>query len=475
MSQKVPGGNRAAQPSHGAETSPGMGNDVDKAAFRGICQTLQRCRCNTMPTLEAFDAVRSHSMSRIHNNASTTQPTQPSEAFSADSICLARGRSTADGDPLVAPIAQSTTFCRSGVGTNPEHQYSRVSNPSVAALEELLGNLEDALPAACFGTGLAAESALFLALLKSGDHVVCARGVYGGTTRLLQQLLNELAIETTFVDATNTDEIRAAVQINTKLLFIETPANPTLGITDIAACSTIAKEAGALLAVDNTFLTPILQRPLDHGADISVYSTTKFIDGHSVALGGALVTNDQAILDRIRFIRKCTGAIQSPFNAWLTLNGLKTLPLRIRAQSSSATAIASWLNTNPDIQSVFHPALAQGQAKAIADRQHIGLHGAVVSFEIKGDYQAACRFVEALKLCTLVEHVGSVETLITHPTSMTHADVPRDQRQAVGISDTLLRLSVGLETTDEIIADIEQALQAANRPATEPCLEVANV
>tara|TARA_R110000868_G_scaffold241497_3_gene496925 strand:+ start:693111 stop:694322 length:1212 start_codon:yes stop_codon:yes gene_type:complete len=401
-------------------------------------------------------------MSDIHSN------TVPS-ALSADSICLSRGRLTADGDPLVPPLVQSTTFCRSSVGSNPDHQYSRVSNPSVAVLEELLGNLEDAPPAVCFGTGLAAESALFLALLRSGDHVVCGRCVYGGTTRFLQQFLSNLQIETTFVDATNPDEIRDAILPSTRLMFIETPSNPTLGITDIQACSAIAKEAGVLLAVDNTFLTPILQRPLDHGADISVYSTTKFIDGHSVALGGSLVSRDESILERIKFTRKCTGTIQSPFNAWLTLNGIKTLPLRIRSQSQSATTIASWLDEQPEIKSVFHPSLATGKAKEIADRQHIGLHGAVVSFEIQGGYQAGCRFVEELKLCTLVEHVGSVETLITHPASMTHADVPRDQRESVGITDGLLRLSVGLESVHELIPDLHRALQIA----ADHCLGVS--
>lgn len=393
--------------------------------------------------------------------------------LSADSICLARGRVVNDGDPLVPSLVQSTTFCRSGVGTNPEHQYSRVSNPSVAALEEILGKLEDAPPAACFATGLAAETALFLAVLRSGDHVVCGQSVYGGTTRLLQQLLSELGVESTFVDSTDPDAVRAAVQFNTRLIFVETPANPTLDITDIRACADIAKEAGALLAVDNTFLTPVLQRPLDHGADISVYSTTKFIDGHSVALGGALVARDESLIERIRFIRKCTGAIQSPFNAWLTINGIKTLPLRVRAQSEQAAAIAAWLGEHAGIKSVFHPSLATGESASIAERQHIGAHGAVVSFEIEGGYEAGCRFVESLRLCTLVEHVGSVETLITHPASMTHADVPRDQREQVGITDGLLRLSVGLESLDELILDIAGALDIASCPVEE-CLEVSS-
>jgi len=379
---------------------------------------------------------------------------------SFDSICLTRaGRG--DGTPLVAPIAQSTTFCRSGVGSNPEHQYSRVSNPTVSELETVLGNLENALPAACFATGLAAETALFLAVLRQGDHVVCGASVYGGTTRLLRQLLNEFGVEASFVDATDAGEIELAIRPNTRLIFVETPANPTLGLTDIEACARVAKDAGVLLAVDNTFLTPVLQQPLDLGADISVYSTTKFIDGHSVALGGALVTRDAKLLERVRWIRKCTGAIQSPLSAWLTTNGVKTLPLRVRTQSGAAETVAAWLAAQPEIKSVFHPSLAQGKAKEIADRQHLGGHGAVVSFEIEGGFDAGCRFVESLKLCTLVEHVGSVETLITHPASMTHADVPREQREAVGVTDGLLRLSVGLERVDEIIADLRQGLDAS--------------
>lgn len=401
-------------------------------------------------------------------------PTVSNPTLSADSICLRRGKPISDGSPLVPPIAQSTTFQRDGVGSDPAHQYSRVSNPSVSALEETLGALEDAPAAVCFGTGLAAETALFLSLLRAGDHVVCGRGVYGGTTRLLQQLLSDLGIETTFIDSTKLDEIRAAIRHNTELLFVETPANPTLALTDIRSCAAIASDHGIVLAVDNTFLTPVQQRPLDHGADISVYSTTKFIDGHSVALGGSLVTKCDDLLNRIRFIRKCTGAIQSPFNGWLTINGLKTLPLRIRAQSQSAAIIAEWLQAHPGISAVHHPSLSQGQNADIAARQHIGGHGAVVSFEIDGGYEAACAFVSDLRLCTLVEHVGSVETLITHPASMTHADVPREQRIAAGITDGLLRLSVGLEPSGELIADIEQSLESISATDHTETLEPAH-
>ena len=230
----------------------------------------------------------------------------------ASRICTGVGKGQGDGDPLIAPIAQSTTFTRTSVGSNPDHQYSRVSNPTVAALETALGDLEDAPQAVCFTTGLAAETALFLALLKAGDHVVCGRSVYGGTTRLLQQLLPDLGIECTFVDSTNPAEIERALRPATKLVFVETPSNPTLELTDIAAVAAIAHNAGALLAVDNTFLTPALQRPLDLGADISVYSTTKFIEGHSVALGGAIVSSNEDVLAQLRFIRKCLSNFNCP-------------------------------------------------------------------------------------------------------------------------------------------------------------------
>jgi cystathionine beta-lyase/cystathionine gamma-synthase len=392
---------------------------------------------------------------------SSNETSTPVRTASFEAKCLQRATPYEDGDALVDGIVQSTTFARRGVGTNPEHQYSRVSNPSVAALEHTLGTLENAPPAVCFATGLAAETALFLALLRAGDHVICGRSVYGGTTRLLQQLFSELGVETTFVDSSSADAVQIAVRPNTRLIFVETPANPTLGLTDIGAIARIARVAGVLLAVDNTFLTPVLQQPLDLGADISVYSTTKFIDGHSVALGGSIVSRNEQVLDRIRFIRKCTGGIQAPFNAWLTTNGVKTLPLRIRTQSNNAQRIAEWLSERDEVDAVYYPSLLEGEDRAIADRQHLGGHGAVVSFSIRGGLESGKRFVQSLRLCTLVEHVGSVETLITHPASMTHADVPREQREAVGISDGLLRLSVGIEHVDEVIADLKLGLDTA--------------
>lgn len=382
------------------------------------------------------------------------------DSLSPDILCPGLGRPSIDGHPAVTPLVQSTTFSREGIGSTCEHQYSRVSNPTVAELERVLGELEASPPAVTFSTGLAAETALFLSLVRAGDHVVCGQSVYGGTTRLLRQILEPLGVSSTFVDATCPDAVARAIRPNTRLVFAETPANPSLEICDIQALANVAHVAGAKLVVDNTFLTPILQRPLDLGADIVVYSTTKFIEGHSVALGGSVTSRDAAFLERLRFIRKCTGAIQTPFGAWLTLQGIRTLPLRIRHQSATAGVIADWLSRQPGITRVNYPSLAQGEARRLAHAQHIGGHGAVVSFDA-GSLDAARTIATSVTLCRLAEHVGSVETLLTHPATMTHADVPREQRVQAGITDGLLRLSVGLEPAQAITDDLACALAKA--------------
>lgn len=381
-------------------------------------------------------------------------------------ICAHAGAGSGDGNPLVAPLVPSSTFCRGAIGSDCEHQYSRVSNPTVSALEKALGALEGAPPAACFASGLAAETALFLAILKQGDHVVCGRSVYGGTTRLFSQVLSEFGVETTFVDTSSLDDVAKALRPNTKLVFVESPTNPTLELTDLRRIGAIARSAGALFAVDNTFLTGIGQRPLDHGADVSVYSTTKYIDGHSVAVGGALVTRDETLLTRLRFIRKSTGAILAPFSAWVTLQGLKTLPIRLERQFRTAARVAEWLQKQPGVASVRHPSLANGKACELIEAQHLNGDGAVIAFELDGGIEAARRFLAELELCRLVEHVGSVETLITHPATMTHADVPREDRIASGIPDGLLRLSVGLESEASITTDLGRGLAAIVKKAT---------
>ncbi len=385
---------------------------------------------------------------------------------SLDTLCSHAGIGVGDGSPLEIPIVQSTAFCRDQIDSDAPHAYSRVSNPTVSALERTLGELESEPPAVCFASGLAAETALFLTLLSQGDHVVCGRAVYGGTTRLLQNVLARMGVETTLVDATRPDAVRAAVHDRTRLVFAETPSNPTLVLTDLAAVADIAHRVGALLAVDNTFMTAVLQQPLDWGADVSLYSTTKFVEGHSVALGGALVAKDERLLERLRFIRKSTGGIQTPFNAWLTLHGLKTLPLRIRHQSETAARVAHWLQQQPEVCRVLHPTLETFPQRELAERQHRSHHGAVVSFELDGGLQAAQRMLKHVRLFRLVEQVGGVETLLTHSATMTHVDVPIDQRRQNGISDGLLRLSVGLEDTQAIIDELEHAIKSARPQVT---------
>jgi cystathionine beta-lyase/cystathionine gamma-synthase len=369
--------------------------------------------------------------------------------------------------PLVPGIVQSTTYLHRAVGECDGPTYSRVGNPTVDRLEQVLGGLEGAPPSVCFGTGLAAETALFLALLRAGDHAVVGEAIYGGTVRLFREVLSGLGIAATFVDTTAPGAIARAITPRTRLVFIETPANPTLTLTDISAAAREAHGEGAVLAVDNTFLTPVLQRPLDLGADVSVYSTTKHIEGHSAALGGAVTSRDGRLLEKLRWVRKCIGNIQSPFNAWATLQGLKTLPLRLERQSAHALRVARWLADHPAVERVCYPGLEGSPQADLAGRQHLGAHGGVVTFEVRGGTAAGIALLNSVRLCRLVEHVGSVETLITHPASMTHADVPREQRERVGLTDGLVRLSVGLEDPGEVIADLERAIDASQRVGAE--------
>lgn len=386
-------------------------------------------------------------------------------SHSIESRCCRAGSGRIDGQPLVAPLVQSTSFGLDDVDSRAPHRYARVSNPTVSALEEVLGDLEAAPPAACFATGLAAETALLLALLGPGDHVVCGRAVYGGTTRLLRRILGPLGITADFVDTTVPAAVSAALTPRTRLVLVETPANPTLEVTDIRAIAALARGAGARLVVDNTFLTPVLQQPLALGADVTVTSTTKFVEGHSAAPGGAVVSRDEDLLERVRFVRKSTGSIQTPFHAWLTLQGLRTLPLRLRAQSATAASLADWLAAHPAVGRVHYPALS---APALAATQHLGAHGAVLSFEPAGGLAGARLVAGAVRLCRLAEHVGAVETLLTHPASMTHAEVPAAERERAGIPDGLLRLSVGLEDLDDLRADLDAALASLEAAAGAP-------
>jgi cystathionine beta-lyase/cystathionine gamma-synthase len=359
------------------------------------------------------------------------------------------------------PIVQSTTYVQEAVGVDRGFTYSRSLNPTVAALEEALAAHEGATHATAWASGMAAITALALTHLHAGDHVICSRVIYGGTVRLLGQILSRFGVVASFVDARDPERIREAVRDETRLILVETPGNPTLDLVDVRAAAEIARDAGALLAVDNTFLTGVLQRPLELGAHVSVHSTTKFIDGHNAAVGGALLTEDGELHERLLFVRKTAGSIQTPFGAWLTHQGLTTLPLRMEQHSRSALALGEWLEARSEVHRVLYPFLPSFPQHELARRQQRA-GGGVLAFELAGGEEAALAMLPALQRILLAESLGAAQTLATHPATMTHADVPEDQRRAVGLTGGLIRLSVGLEDPEDLMADLDQALEKAS-------------
>ena len=362
---------------------------------------------------------------------------------------------------LLTPIYQTTTYRQEAVGKDKGFTYSRSANPTVSALERRLAALEDAEYCTCYASGLAATTVLCLALLRAGDHVVVSQAVYGGTVRLFNQVLASFGITAEFVDTSDEAALRDAVNARpARFVFIETPANPTLKLTDIELAALVAHDANALLVVDNTLLTPALQKPLELHADVVLHSTTKFIEGHNATVGGALITSDAELHERFSFTRNAIGAIQSPFPAWLTLQGVKTVGLRMAQHSENALRVARFLETHPQVTRLFYPGLESFSQFELARRQQSS-GGALIAFEIDGGVEAGIRLMNGVKLCALAENLGSAETLITHPASMTHADVPPAQRQAAGITDGLVRLSVGLEDPADIIRDLSQGLAQA--------------
>ena len=361
---------------------------------------------------------------------------------------------------LLTPIYQTTTYRQEAVGVDKGYTYSRAGNPTVTALEQRLAALEGAEFATCYSTGLAATTALFLGLLKGGDRVVVSEAVYGGTVRLLREVLAPFGVVVDFVDTSDETAFTNALNSSpVKLVFIESPANPTLKLTDIELAAKLSHDVNALLVVDNTLLTPALQRPLDLGADIVLHSTTKFIEGHNATTGGVLITRDAELNDRFDYIRKATGTIQSPFDAWLTLQGVKTLPLRMRQHSENALRVAQFLATHPKIEKVIYPGLESFPQYHLTQKQRSS-GGALIAFEVAGGTQAGIDLMNSVRLCALAENLGAAETIITHPVSMTHSAVPIEQRISAGITDGLVRLSVGLENPADLIADLEQALGA---------------
>lgn len=363
---------------------------------------------------------------------------------------------------LLPPIYQSTTYLQTGPNETKGYAYSRSGNPTVAVLERRLAALEGAQqPGLCFGTGMAAITCIGTALLKQGDRVLVGDAVYGGTVRLFNNTFQKFGVEVEYVDTSNLAAVKKALGKPTRLVVIETPANPTLKVTDVRGVCELARKAGALVAVDNTFLTAFYQRPLELGADLVVYSTTKYIEGHNATTGGAIVTNHAALYERLKFDQNALGIILSPFEAWLTLQGLKTLPLRLAQHSRNAQTIAEWLAKDPRVAQVNYPGLASFAGNAISARQATG-HGGMLSFELRGGFEAGVRFMKAVRLFSLAENLGAVESIITHPASMTHASMPAELRQQAGISDGLVRLSVGIEHVDDLKADLAVGLDAAS-------------
>jgi cystathionine beta-lyase/cystathionine gamma-synthase len=369
-------------------------------------------------------------------------------------------------DPLtgsiLTPIYQTTTYVQDSVDEYlaKGYSYSRSANPTVRVLEQKLTDLEGGNDCTCFGTGMAAINAVLLAFLNAGEHAVVSDVAYGGTYRLCTQVFTRFGVEFTFADTSDPDAVRSSIRANTRLILTETPANPTLKLTDIAAISAIAREHNIPHAVDNTFLTPYFQRPFELGADLVVHSTTKYFDGHNATVGGAVVSRTAELDEATRFIQNSTGTIMSPQVAWLTLQGCKTLSVRMERQTANAAAIAEFLEGHPKVERVCYPGLESFPQHELASSQASG-YGAMLWFEVVGGLAAGKALMDSVEIWALAENLGAVESLITHPVTMTHADVEEAERRRVGISDGLVRLSVGLEDADDLIAALVAALDAA--------------
>lgn len=359
---------------------------------------------------------------------------------------------------ITLPIYQTTTYVQQSVGVNKGFTYSRTGNPTVQVLEDNLSILEKGHGGACFGTGMAAITAVF-ALLSQGDHAIISNVVYGGTPRLCNMILARYGLKFSYVDTGDVDAVKEAITPKTKLIFIETPANPTLKLTDIGAMSEI--KGDAKLVVDNTFLTPALQVPIDLGADITLHSTTKFIEGHNSTVGGALITKTKKDHEDLKYLQNAMGLIQSPFNAWLTIRGLKTLDVRMKRHCENAQIIAEYLEGNPKVTKVLYPGLDSFPQASVARRQHLRGHGGLLAFELKGGVKSGLKFASSLSLISLAENLGAVETMVTHPATMTHAAMGKKARLEAGITDGLIRLSVGLEDVDDLIFDLDQSIKKA--------------
>jgi cystathionine gamma-lyase/cystathionine beta-lyase/cystathionine gamma-lyase/homocysteine desulfhydrase len=365
-----------------------------------------------------------------------------------------------DPDPstgsVTVPIYQTSTYKQDGLlRPHNGYEYARTQNPTRSALEQNIAALEGGRFGYAFASGMSAIDAT-LRLVKAGEHVVVSDNTYGGTFRLFSRVLADYGLEFTYVDTTEAGNVEAALRENTRMVFIETPTNPVMMVTDMQAVSTIAHRAGARVVCDNTFMSPYLQRPLEFGVDIVVHSTTKYLNGHSDSVGGAVVLNDEKDAERIQFLQNSVGAILSPFDSWLTLRGTKTLAVRMEQHDASGRKVAAFLEEHPKVKKLYYPGSVSHRQHELAKRQQRGF-GGMVAFDT-GSLEGARTVLEAVRLCTLAESLGGVETLISHPATMTHASVLPETRARIGITDGLVRISVGLEDVEDIIADLDQAL-----------------
>jgi O-succinylhomoserine (thiol)-lyase len=357
---------------------------------------------------------------------------------------------------VMTPIFQTSTYAQAGLGEHKGYEYSRTQNPTRTALQDCLAALENGRYGLAFASGMAAEQAI-LSLLNAGDHIVSCDDLYGGSYRIFERIMSRYNVETSYVAADDIAGYEQAIRPNTKMVWLETPTNPLLRLVDIAAVAKIAHRHDLLVVVDNTFASPYLQQPLQLGADIVIHSTTKYINGHSDVIGGAIVLNDANVYESLKFYQNAAGGVPGPFDAWLTLRGIKTLAVRMRQHEENAHAVAHFLAEHPRVEKVYYPGLVGHPDHALARRQMKGF-GGMVSFQFKGDVADVDNMVRRFKVFTLAESLGGVESLVCHPASMTHGSIPKEIRESRGLTDTLLRLSVGIEDIEDILADLEQAL-----------------
>ena len=355
------------------------------------------------------------------------------------------------------PIFQTSTYVQPKLGEHKGFEYARTGNPTRSVLEANLAALEHGKHAHCFASGMSSIDVVFR-MLRSGDHVVAGENLYGGSYRLFNKVLEKFGLQFSYVDTSDLETVRKAIRPNTKVLYLETPTNPMMTLTDLAACAEIAHAAGALVVVDNTFCSPYLQRPIDLGADIVLHSTTKFLNGHSDSIGGVVISNSDEIAEKIGFLQNAVGAILSPFDSWLILRGVKTLAVRMKQHEENGNAMARYLAGHKKVRRIYYPGLPDHPQHELAKRQMKGF-GSMISFEL-GSKENAAKFLNTVRLCSLAESLGGVETLISHPETMTHASVPLADRTRLGITPGLVRISVGIEDIEDIIADVERAFAA---------------